>query len=146
MVTKEEVCELNKHILAVSGTSADIYGTPNIGNLEYALGLANNEQNPVDQASILTHEIIRGQPFTNGNKRTGLETGIAILISGGHNFNAPEDEVIQFTKAVQEENKTREEVKEFFGRHSEFTGENIDFTTISGANVIRYREMLKKLD
>jgi len=146
MVSKEEISNLNKHILSVSGTSTDFFGFTNEGNLDYAVSEAKHQENSVDKATILMHEIIRGQPFTNGNKRTGFETGKSMLESEGYVFTANPEEVISFTNSINIKGKSREEVKKWLVCNSEFSGGKGNFVNVSGANVIKDIEMLKRMD
>jgi death-on-curing family protein len=146
MVTEEEIVEVNKRILAVSGASFDSFGFVNKGNLDYALNLANQQQNPLDQATTLMYEIIRGQPFTNANKRTGFEIGQGVMCSGGNVFTATGNEIIDFTTKINTETKSREEVKEWLKAHSEYTGVKTGFLTKTKELIEEDRELLKKLD
>ncbi len=146
MVTKEEICELNKHILAVSGTQHDFFGFTNEGNLDYALDKAKHQQNPIDQATTLMHEIIRGQPFTNANKRTGFETASEALVSKGYVITAKPEEIIPFVESINKSGLSAIEVKEWLTTYSKFTGNKIGFIEASGANVIKDVGMLKKMD
>ncbi len=145
-VSKEQIVNLNKHILDVSGASTDIFGMPNEGNLDYAIDKANYQQDPIDQATTLMHEIVRGQPFTNANKRTGFETASGALVAGGYIITAKPEKIIPFVESINKSGLSAIEVKEWLTTHSEFTGNKSGFVEASGANVIRDVEMLKKMD
>jgi len=146
MVTKNEVSELNKHIIAVSGTQHDFFGFTNEGNLDYAINKANHQTNIIDQATTLMHEIVRGQPFTNANKRTGFETLSGALVSKGYMITATSEEIINFTNRINIEGMPVGKVKEWITTNSEFTGDKTNFVEASFENVIKDKEMLKKMD
>ena len=55
MASKEEISNLNKHIIAVSGTQHDVFGLPNEGNLDFAINKANDQEDTIDQATTLMH-------------------------------------------------------------------------------------------
>lgn len=146
MVSKEEIILLNKRILIASGAEYDFFGFTNEGNLDYAISKANYQNNPIDQATTLMHEIIRGQPFTNANKRTGFETAMGVLASGGYICNAPQDKIIPFVNSINVSGLSATEVKEWITAYSQPSGQIVDFRTASGAMVIRDKEMLKQMD
>jgi len=145
-VSKEQIANLNKHIIDVSGSACDFHGFTNEGNLDYAINKANYQSDVIDQATTLMHEIIRGQPFTNANKRTGFEMAKGVLVSGGYALNASSSEIIPFVESINVSGLSTGEVKDWITKHSIFTGSSGNFETISGANVIKDKEMLKKMD
>ncbi|MEK6903877.1 MAG: type II toxin-antitoxin system death-on-curing family toxin [Nanoarchaeota archaeon] len=146
MVTKEEIIEVNKKILAVSGTQYDVFGMMNSNNLEYAVDLAKEENRVPEQAAVFMQEIIRGQPFTNGNKRTAFETAKGVMESGGYVVRATEKEIIDFTKSVQTENKSKDDIVNWIEEKSEFTGTKKIFRIVTMNNVEKDKELLKKMD
>lgn len=146
MVSKEEIILLNKRILIASGAEYDFFGFVNEGNLDYAINKANHQDNPIGQATTLMHEIIRGQPFTNANKRTGFETAMGVLASGGYVCNATQEEIVPFVKSINISGLPVTEVKDWITVHINPSGQVVDFSTASEAMVIRDKEMLKKMD
>ena len=146
MVTKEEIVAINKKILAVSGTQHDIFGVINQNNLEYAIDLAKEKNTVPEQATTFMQELIRGQPFTNGNKRTAFETAKGVMESGGYIVRATEKEIIDFARSIQTENKSKDDILDWITEKSEFTGIKSGFLVVTIKNVEKDKEMLKKMD
>ena len=60
-------------------------------------------------AAAYTTGIVRNHPFLDGNKRIGFMAAYIFLGANGHDFHAPEEEVVERTLAlaagaIQEEN------------------------------------------
>ena len=53
MASKEEISNLNKHIIAVSGTQHDVFGLPNEGNLDFAINKANDQEDTIEMSKAI---------------------------------------------------------------------------------------------
>jgi death-on-curing protein len=53
-----------------------------------------------EMAAAYAHGIVRNHPFLDGNKRTGFMTAYTFLEANGHEFTAPEEEVVIQTLAL----------------------------------------------
>jgi death-on-curing protein len=51
-------------------------------------------------AASYAHAIVKGHPFVDGNKRTGLLAALVFLECNGVEFHAPQQQVIQATLAL----------------------------------------------
>lgn len=72
------------------------------------------------KAAVLATRIIRGHPFTDGNKRTGYLSAITMLeIMSGLTVEATEDEVVKVCLAVEAGRMSAEELADWMGDHAD---------------------------
>jgi len=57
---------------------------------------------PFDKAAALMESVIQRHPLVDGNKRTGLLAGVALLYLTGYDFAAPRDEMVEVAVALAE--------------------------------------------
>lgn len=99
-------------------------GTPgvrDIGSLEAAVArpYAGYEEaelfaTPFDKAAALMESLIQRHPFVDGNKRTGLMAGAALLYLAGYNFAAPRTEIVEVAVALAEHKIGTEQLSRWF--------------------------------
>jgi death-on-curing protein len=69
---------------------------------------------PFDKATALMESVIQRHPFVDGNKRTGLLAGAALLHLAGYDFAAPKGEMVKMPVALAEHKITNEELSQRF--------------------------------
>ena len=74
---------------------------------------------PFDKAAALMESVIQRHPFVDGNKRTGLLAGVALLHLVGYVFAAPRNEMVEVPVALAEHKVTAEELSGWFETHAE---------------------------
>jgi death-on-curing protein len=104
-------------------------GTPgvrDIGSLEAAVArpYAGYEEaelfpTPFYKAAALMESVIQRHPFVDGNERTGLMTGAALLYLAGYEFKAPKDEIVEVPVALAERKVNVEELSKWFETRAE---------------------------
>jgi death-on-curing protein len=75
-----------------------------------------------DKAAAIIESVIRRHPFVDGNKRTGLLAGAAMLYLAGYNFAAPRDQMVEVPVRVAEHKITLEELSRWFEKHARQQG------------------------
>ena len=75
-----------------------------------------------DKAAALMESIIQRHPFIDGNKRTGLLAGAALLYLAGYEVGAPRGEMIEVSVALAEHEITSEELSRWFEKHAKPRG------------------------
>lgn len=144
-ISKENIMEHNRHILAVSG--GEVCGVKDMSTLEFAIDSVNYEKDPIQQAANFLYYVGDGHAFWEGNKRTAFEVAKGILASGAIVLDAPQGEIINFVVgSVAQGKTTREGVRTWLSNHSELTEEHPDFNKITSENIEKDKELLKKLD
>jgi len=72
------------------------------------------------KAAVLIEAIIRGHPFTDGNKRTGYLSGITLLeLLSGVTVEAGGDEIVEVCLSVEAEMMSAEGLAGWMFEHSE---------------------------
>jgi death-on-curing protein len=114
---------LNTAVVRQTGGSS---GVRDAGALEAAVarpyaGYGGTElfPTPFDKAAALMESVIRRHPFVDGNKRTGLLVGAALLYLAGYEFKAPRDEMVEVPVALAERKINAEELSKWFETHAE---------------------------
>lgn len=75
---------------------------------------------PFLKAAVLAESMIRGHPFTDGNKRTGYLSGITLLeLLVGVTVEADGDEIVKVCLAVEAEKMSTEGFASWMADHSE---------------------------
>lgn len=80
---------------------------------------------PFDEAAALMESVIRRHPFVDGNKRTGLLAGAALLYLAGYGFAAPRDEMVEMPVVMAEHKVTLEELSRWFEKHARQQGKKV---------------------
>lgn len=70
------------------------------------------------QAAAMLHSLIKSHPFTDGNKRTGFFSTLRFLGLNGYKLKARQEEVVEFSVAVDNENPSLEEIAAWLKKHS----------------------------
>lgn len=86
------------------------------------LVLFGQEQYPCAflKAAVLTERIIRGHPFTDGNKRTGYLAGITLLeLLMDLTVEADKEQVVKVCLSVESERMSAQELAEWMGDHAD---------------------------
>ena len=74
---------------------------------------------PFDKAAALMESVIQRHPFVEGNKRTGLLAGAALLYLTGYDFAAPRDEMVEVAVELAEHKKIEaERISRWFEAHA----------------------------
>lgn len=75
---------------------------------------------PFLKAAVLAERIIRGHPFTDGNKRTGYLSEITMLeLLAGLTVEADEDQVVEVCLAVEDARMSAEDLASWMFDHAE---------------------------
>ncbi len=74
---------------------------------------------PFDKAAALMESVIQRHPFVDGNKRTGLLAGAALLYVAGYDFAAPKAEMVEIPVALAERGIGTEQLSRWFEAHAE---------------------------
>lgn len=117
---------LNTAVVRQTGGSS---GVRDVGSLEATVarpyvGHQEGElfPTPFGKAAALMESIIRRHPFVDGNKRTGLLAGVALLSLAGYEFAAPKVEMVEAPIALAEHGITVAELSRWFERHARLRG------------------------
>jgi death on curing protein len=96
-------------------------GVRDIGSLEAAVArpYAGYEEaelfpTPFDKAAALMESVIQRHPFVDGNERTGLMAGAALLYLAGYNFAAPRTEIVEVAVALAEHKIGTDQLSRWF--------------------------------
>lgn len=103
VLTLEQLLELHVSVIIASGGSQ---GLRDLGRLEAVVAVQRQVvfgeelyKSPYEKAAALIRGVIADHPFVDGNKRTGMLTGITFLRINGLVFKAKQGEIEDF--AVQ---------------------------------------------
>ena len=114
---------------AAVGETGGATGVRDASGLEAAVarpyaGYGGEELFPTlfDKAAALMESVIRRHPFVDGNKRTGLLAGAALLYLAGYDFAAPRDEMVEVPVAMAEHKITLEKLSRWFEKHARQQG------------------------
>jgi death-on-curing protein len=117
---------LNITVVRQTGGSS---GVRNAGSLEAVVarpyggyGEVELFPTPFDKAAALMESVIQHHPFVDGNKRTGLLAGAALLYLAGYDFAAPRNEMVEVAVALAEHKIGTEELSRWFEAHTEQRG------------------------
>jgi death on curing protein len=69
------------------------------------------------KAAVYIFTIVTTHPFVDGNKRTGMTTGIVFLGNNNIDFNAQEGEIEHFAVSIVEQRLSREAIAEWLKAH-----------------------------
>lgn len=113
---------LNTAVVLQTGGSA---GVRDAGSLEAVVarpyaGYGGQElfPTPFDKAAALMESVVQRHPFVDGNKRTGLLAGAALLHLAGYEFEAPRTEMVEVPVALAEHRITAAELSRWFERYA----------------------------
>ena len=121
-LTFEEVMESYEFIIDNTGGDK---GLINQGNLEFTLshiidydfGETDHEKKLIRKSSFLVWNIIDSHPFTDGNKRAGLNCLLTFLSINSYYLDADQDELFEFTLKTALKEYGFEEVNKFIENH-----------------------------
>lgn len=126
---KEDIIYINQRTVDVHG---GLYLPPNNflheENLDYLLGIVDSElfgqqmyPSIEDKAAVYCYNIICNHIFSDGNKRTGLESSLAFLNLNGKRLNAllPKSDLTNFILAVASGEVTIDECRKWFAENTE---------------------------
>jgi death-on-curing protein len=68
-------------------------------------------------AAYLFH-LVKNHPFLDGNKRVGAVAALVFLLLNGHDFDAPEDDLVEMVLSVAQGQIDKAEVAVFIRRWS----------------------------
>lgn len=97
-------------------------------NLDYLLGIVDSElfgqqmyPSIEDKAAVYCYNIICNHIFSDGNKRTGLESSLAFLNLNGKRLNAllPKSDLTNFILAVASGEVSLEDCRKWFAENTE---------------------------
>ncbi len=128
-ISKNNVISINKNTIRAHG--GNFLPPSNLlheGNLDYLIDIIDAEMfgEPLyptigDKAAIYFYNIICNHIFSDGNKRTGLETALLFLSANGYRIkrSLPQDDLLAFVVSVASGEKTLEECRTWFENHIE---------------------------
>ena len=128
---KEDIIYINQRTVEVHG---GMYLPPNNflheENLDYLLGIIDSELfgQPMypsieDKAAVYCYNIICNHIFSDGNKRTGLESSLAFLNLNGKRLNASlrKSDLTDFILAIASGEVTLDECRKWFEENTVIT-------------------------
>ena len=66
--------------------------------------------------------LVRNHPFVDGNKRTAITTAALFLRLNGYRLVVENNEMVQFTLACAQSQRSLDEITEWFRQHSAIAG------------------------
>jgi len=72
----------------------------------------------LEMAAAYLYHIVRNHPFTDGNKRVGLEAALVFLEINNLSLNATDDELIDLTLQTAQSRVSKTEIADFFRAHT----------------------------
>jgi death on curing protein len=104
LITLEQLLQMHALIIQETGGSA---GLRDLGRLEAALATQTQNvfgeelyKSTSQKAAALIRAIIADHPFSDGNKRTGMLTGLTFLKANGTNLSFEDGEIEDFAVTV----------------------------------------------
>lgn len=114
-ITKDQIVELNRNIVQEYGGT---FGFQNEGNLDFLLAKLENMPDLFKKAAELVCGIIRGHPFTDGNKRTAFGSAKIFLEGNGISIKFTDSDVENFAIDIaKSEDLTIKEVEIWIREH-----------------------------
>ena len=129
LISKNNIVKINdKTIKAHGGNFVPPQNFLHESNLDYLIDIIDAEMfgeplypNIWDKAGIYLYNIICNHIFSDGNKRTGLETALLFLSVNGYRIkrSLPKDELLNFVIEVASGQLTLDECRLWFQTHIE---------------------------
>jgi death on curing protein len=129
LISKNNIVKINERTIKAHGGN---YVPPqnflHESNLDYVIDIIDAEMfgeplypNLWDKAGIYLYNIICNHIFSDGNKRTGLETALLFLSVNGYRIkrSLPQDELLNFVIEVASGQITLDECRLWFQTHIE---------------------------
>jgi len=69
-------------------------------------------------AAAYLYHLVRGHPFVDGNKRTGVASALLFLAMHQVEIDASDDELVEFVLDVASGNRTKDQVAAFLRQHA----------------------------
>jgi death-on-curing protein len=123
MTTADDLIALNRRVLEYGGGQ---HGVEHETGLRYAAErpwLAFDDiqmyPTPFDKGAVLMENVIRTNPFMEGNKRTAFAAGAALIhVLTGKKVLASANEVVRVSKAVEDKSLDLAALSEWFETHT----------------------------
>ena len=123
MVTADDLIALNRRVLENGGGR---HRVEHETGLRYAaerpwlaFGGIQVYPTPFDKGAVLMENIIRTNPFREGNKRTGFAAGAALIhVLTGRIVLASANEVVRVSKATEDKSLDLAALSEWFEEHT----------------------------
>ena len=123
ITTADDLIALNRRVLEYGGGQ---HGVEYETGLRYAaerpwlaFGDIQVYPTPFDKGAVLIENIIRTNPFREGNKRTGFAAGVALIhVLTSRKVLASANEVVQVSKAVEDKSLDLAALSEWFEAHT----------------------------
>ena len=123
ITTADNLIALNRRVLEYGGGQ---HGIEHETGLRYAaerpwlaFGDIQMYPTPFDKGAVLMENIIRTNPFREGNKRTGFAAGAALIhVLTSRKVLASANEVVQVSKAVEDKSLDLAALSEWFEAHT----------------------------
>lgn len=71
-----------------------------------------------EMAAAYLFHLVKNHPFLDGNKRVGAVAALVFLLLNGHDFDAPEDDLVEMVLSVAQGQIDKAEVAAFIRRWS----------------------------
>jgi death-on-curing protein len=71
-----------------------------------------------EMAAAYLFHLVKNHPFLDGNKRVGAVAALVFLLLNGHDFDAPEDDLVEMVLSVAQGQIDKAEVAVFIRRWS----------------------------
>ena len=127
-LTVKDIVKINTKLI-IKGSSGETIGIKDAVGLDMAAKqlkqeVLGNSLYPTiyEQASVLAINIVRRQPFKNGNKRTALVAMITFLRINGYAVSFSQEEVVSFILNITTNNQEFDVLKEEVSSYLEMSG------------------------
>jgi death-on-curing protein len=121
-LTAEEILLIHHQLIERYGGS---HGVRDVTRIESVIAAPQQTSfgqelypSPHDKAAVYLRGIIADHPFVDGNKRTGITSGIMFLKKNGCDFEAKLGELEDFAVRVATDHLTIEAIAEWLKAHS----------------------------
>ncbi len=125
-LTPEQVLFLHSRLIAETGGGQ---GIRDLGMLLSALGrpqatFDGKELYPdlISKAAGLMDSLVRNHPFVDGNKRTAITAAALFLRFNGYRLVVENDEMVRFTLACAQSQRSLDEITDWFRQYSKDAG------------------------
>jgi death-on-curing protein len=125
-LTPEQVLFLHSRLVAETG------GSHGLRDLEMLLSALGRPQGTFDgkdlypelfsKTAALMDSLVRNHPFVDGNKRTAITSAALFLRMNGYRLIVENEEVVRFTLACAQSQRSLDEIMDWFRQYSTSAG------------------------
>ncbi len=109
-LTAQDIIEIHDNIIEeYGGTKGVLYQ----GTIDHLVYLLNRTGDVFKKAALALDRIVKGHPFLDGNKRTGLEVADVLLRESGYHIHSSDDESLYVLTKIAKYECTVEEIEKW---------------------------------